>query len=333
MTILIVTDAWHPQVNGVVTTLTKTSEVLEDWGYKVKVISPDDFRTIPCPTYPEIRLSCVTPGKIRALLLRTNPDAVHIVTEGPLGWTARSACLKENIPFTTSYHTRFPEYIRLRLPVPLSWSYAVVRRFHHAAAGTMAAPTIIDELNRRGFRHLVPWSRGVDTGLFRPYQEDCYNGPRPVFLYTGRVAVEKNLTSFLDLDLPGSKVVIGDGPDRQSLSKRYPEVLFTGAKKGEDLARHMASADVFVFPSLTDTFGVVMLEAMACGLPVAAYPVTGPNYLIKNGVNGFIDSDLQKAALQALKIGPSQCRLFARKYSWQGSTDQFVNNLAWRGQL
>ncbi len=326
--ICIVTDAWHPQINGVVTTLTQTSNTLKGWGHQVKMITPELFRTIPCPTYPEIRLSITAPGTIRSMLKEFAPNAVHIATEGPLGWAARSGCRSLGIRFTTSYHTKFPEYIRLRAPVPLSWSYAMVKRFHHAAVRTMVAPTLIDELREKGFKNLVTWSRGVDTTLFRPRSKEFLDIPRPVFIYVGRVAVEKNLPAFLDLDLPGSKVVVGDGPDLAHLKQSYPKVYFMGAKRGEELAKHIAAADVFVFPSLTDTFGVVLIEAMACGIPVAAFPVTGPSYVVKHGVTGFIENDLKAAALKALDLDPAACRAHASKFSWDACTRQFASNLA-----
>ncbi len=328
MKICIATDAWHPQINGVVTTLERTRQTLRSWGHEVRMITPDQFKTIPCPTYPEIRLSMVTPATITQRLRALAPQAVHIATEGPLGWCTRWACRKLGLAFTTSYHTRFPEYVRMRAPVPLAMSYSVIRGFHRAAHRTMAAPTIIDELQGRDFKHLVPWSRGVDTSLFRPLASTQPRHPEPLFVYVGRVAVEKNLPAFLDLDLPGEKWVIGDGPALPTLRQRYPQVRFTGVKKGQDLAAHLAQADVFVFPSLTDTFGVVLLEAMACGVPVAAYPVTGPQYIVREGINGCLDTDLQAAIYRARKVSRSQCRQFAAGYSWETCTQQFFNNLA-----
>jgi glycosyltransferase involved in cell wall biosynthesis len=250
MQICLATDAWSPQINGVVTTLSRTAATLTAWGHRVLLLTPDRFRTVPCPTYPEIRLSLATTVAVSRLLADFAPDAVHIATEGPLGWTTRAACRRLQLDFTTSYHTRFPEYLRLRLPVPLALSYAVVRRFHRPARRTMAAPTIIDELSARSFPHLVPWSRGVDTTLFRPRRRPTASRPRPVFVSVGRVAVEKNLPAFLDLDLPGEKWVIGDGPALAGLRRDYPEARFFGAKRGEELASLLAAADVFVFPSL-----------------------------------------------------------------------------------
>lgn len=328
MKICIATDAWHPQINGVVTTLTRTAETLRGWGHEVMVISPDQFTTIPCPTYPQIRLSMVTATTIGRMLRIFDPAAVHIATEGPLGWTTRKACRTLGLQFTTSYHTRFPEYVRMRAPVPMAMSYALMRGFHRPAERTMAAPTIIDELTDKNFPHLVPWSRGVDTTLFRPCLESTPLHREPHFVYVGRVAPEKNLSAFLDLELPGRKWVIGDGPSLQDLRNGYPEVRFFGAKRGEDLAWHLAQADVFVFPSLTDTFGVVLLEANACGVPVAAFPVTGPKYLVREGVNGCLDTDLQAAALRALSVSRDTCRAFAGQYSWETCTGQFLSNLA-----
>jgi len=331
MKICIATDAWHPQINGVVTTLTRTAQTLRSWGHEVMVLSPDQFRTFPCPTYPEIRLSMVSGFSIGKILNQFAPDAIHIATEGPIGWTTRRTCRKLGLKFTTSYHTRFPEYLRMRAPVPMAMSYALIRGFHQAAERTMAAPTIIDELAVRKFSHLVPWSRGVDTELFRPREENVPANRKPLFVYVGRVAPEKNLPAFLDLHLPGKKWVIGDGPSLAQLRVNYPDVEFLGAKRGEELAKYVAQADVFVFPSLTDTFGVVLLEANACGVPVAAFPVTGPQYLVREGFNGCLDTDLQAAALRALALSSDTCRDFAMQYSWERCTRQFFDNLAMNG--
>ncbi|WP_028584068.1 glycosyltransferase family 4 protein [Desulfogranum mediterraneum] len=328
MNICIASDAWHPQINGVVTTLGKTIATLESWGHQVRVLCPGQYPTVPCPTYPEIRLALVSAHTIRRVLEQHRPDAVHIVTEGPIGRAARRACLQLGRPFTSSYHTRFPEYIRLRLPIPLALSYWYVRRFHAGAVRTMAAPTLLDELQERHFSNLVPWSRGVDTALFRPRQKKQGDQPGPILLYLGRVAVEKNLPAFLDLDLAGTKYVVGAGPALASYQRDYPEVRFTGVQQGESLARLLAAADVFVFPSLTDTFGVVLLEAMACGVPVAAFPVTGPRHIVKNGFNGVVDQDLAKAVHGALKVAPEGCLATAREYSWEACTRQFCSNLA-----
>jgi len=331
MKICIATDAWHPQINGVVTTLTRTSDTLRSWGHEVMVLNPGQFKTIPCPTYPEIRLSMVSGSFISKLLSQFEPDAVHIATEGPIGWTTRRSCRQLGLKFTTSYHTRFPEYVRMRAPVPMAMTYALIRRFHRAAERTMAAPTIIDELAAKKFPHLVPWSRGVDTELFRPREKSVVLNRQPNFVYVGRVAPEKNLPAFLDLKLPGKKWVIGNGPSLVQLRNNYPEVRFFGAKQGEDLAKLLAQADVFVFPSLTDTFGVVLLEANACGVPVAAFPVTGPRYLVREGVNGCLDEEIGAAALRALDVSRETCREFAMHYSWETCTRQFLGNLARNG--
>ena len=326
--IVIVTDAWHPQINGVVTTLKRTIQDLQASGFLVHTITPQQFTSIPCPTYPEISLSLARPATLLKILKDVRPDCVHIATEGPLGWAARAICKKKNFRFTTSYHTRFPEYVKLRWPIPLSLSYSVLRRFHRAAAQTMISTAALGrELSTRGFRNTVLWSRGVDAELFRPRDKSGLVRTRPVFIYVGRVSVEKNLEAFLQLDLPGSKIIVGDGPARLMFEEKYPDVEFTGYRKGAELAYLVAMADVFVFPSLTDTFGVVMLEAMASGVPVAAYPVTGPKELVVEGVNGCLHEDLREAALNALHISPDSCRQFALGYSWDSCSRQFIDNL------
>ena len=328
MRITIVTDAWHPQVNGVVTTLTHTIRTLQEWGHEVLPITPELFKSFPCPTYPEILLSWHPGKKITDLLEEFAPHAIHIATEGPLGWAARAYCLRKKIGFTTSYHTRFPEYIRLRLPIPLWFSYACVRRFHAPAKRTMVATQDLkNELTDKGFKHLKLWSRGVDTGLFKPRLKDYLDAERPIAMYVGRVAVEKNIEDFLRLEFPKTKYVIGDGPDLSELKQKYPEVHFPGAKRGEELAKHLSAADVFVFPSRTDTFGLVMLEALACGVPVAAYPVTGPRQIIQHGEIGFLEEDLQTAVRSALQLDGEQCRAYATQYSWEACTRQFAGNL------
>ncbi|MCE2510120.1 MAG: glycosyltransferase family 1 protein [Alphaproteobacteria bacterium] len=326
MRLALVTDAWFPQVNGVVRTLDQVRLELEALGHDVHVLSPDLFTTIPCPSYPEIRLT-VRPGRrISRLIEAIQPEAIHIATEGPLGLAVRRWCLRRGHPFTTSFHTRFPEYIRARLGLPLALGYAALRRFHRPATGVLVATaTLHRELERRGFRNLCPWSRGVDTHLFRPQEKAFYsNLPRPVFLYVGRVAVEKNLRAFLDLNLPGSKVVVGDGPQLAELKRAYEGVHFAGAQNGEVLAGHYTSADVFVFPSRTDTFGLVLLEALACGLPVAAYPVAGPIDVIDGANVGMLHEDLGVAARNALKISPERCRDYALRFSWRACAEQFL---------
>jgi len=299
------------------------------------MVTPDRFRTFPCPTYPEIRLA-VRPGpKVAQLIEAAQPCAIHIATEGPLGWAARRYCLRHKLPFTTAYHTRFPEYIQARWRVPLPVSYAVMRRFHGASSRVMVATQGIEtELEKRGFRNIGRWSRGVDTELFHPRAEakgetGPFAGlPRPIFLYVGRVAVEKNIESFLALDLPGTKAVVGDGPQLEEMKRRHPEVFFAGARFGEDLARHYAAGDVFVFPSRTDTFGLVLLEALASGLPVAAYPVAGPLDVIGNSPAGVLNTDLRQAALEAVSIERDLCRAHALDFSWAACTRQFIENLS-----
>lgn len=302
------------------------------------LITPQQFRCAPCPSYPEIRLALWPWGRLGRMIEAHQPCAIHIATEGPLGWAARRYCLARGLPFTTAYHTRFPEYVGARFRVPLSWTYAVMRRFHAPASAVMVATQgIEDDLRRRGFAKIRRWSRGVDTQLFRPRDANAFpHLPRPLFLYVGRVAVEKNIEAFLRLDLPGSKVVVGDGPQRAELERRHPEVTFTGARFGEELAAAFASADAFVFPSRTDTFGLVLLEALACGVPVAAYPVPGPLDVIGDTPVGVLDEDLRAAALKALSIDRAACRAHAEKFSWEASARQFLGNLqplpraAWR---
>ena len=328
ITLAIVTDAWTPQVNGVVNTLQRTRDELTGLGYRVILLTPTDHRTVPCPSYPEIRMALRPSGLLTRQLDGLRPEHIHIATEGPLGLAARKYCLRNGLAFTTSYHTQFPEYVRKRLPVPLAVTYAVMRRFHAPASHTMVAtPGQQRLLEHWRFRHIVRWSRGVDTTLFSPEDRADLAGRRPLFAYAGRVAVEKNIEAFLRLDLPGSKCVIGDGPALQALRGRYPDVLFTGYKFGKDLARHIAAADVFVFPSLTDTFGLVMLEAMACGVPVAAFPVTGPVDVVTPGITGILDSDLRRAATAALDLSRARCREVAMRYTWQAATRQFCANL------
>jgi len=329
MRIALVTDAWLPQTNGVVRTLTITVEKLSQAGHEVTPITPADFRTLPCPTYPEIRLSLFAAGRVRKRLDALDPDAVHIATEGPLGLAARRWCLRRGRAFTTSYHTQFPEYVRARVPIPVSVGYAFMRWFHGKAAHTLVAtPSMRRTLEERGFRNLAFWSRGVDTNLFRPRDEPFLEWPRPIWLYFGRVSVEKGIEDFLALDLPGTKLVVGDGPAAEGLRRKYPGAVFTGYRFGDELARHVAAADVFVFPSRTDTFGLVLLEAMACGVPVAAYPVTGPIDVVEDGVTGVLGEDLQAAALAALDLDRRACREHALRYTWEAATRQFAAWLA-----
>ncbi|AMN52712.1 MULTISPECIES: glycosyltransferase family 4 protein [Stappiaceae] len=327
--ILIVTDAWHPQINGVVRSLERTAEELEKIGVRVEFLTPQEFTTLPCPTYPEIRLSLTHRGIVRRKIEDYGCEHLHIATEGPLGLLAASVAKKAGRPFTTSYHTRFPEYVSARLPVPLTWSYSWLRRFHNSGCGCMVATRSLEQdLRDRGFTNLMRWSRGVDEQQFKPYEGSVLPAdlPRPVFMYVGRVAIEKNIKAFLDLDLPGSKVVVGGGPQLDSLRREYPGVHFTGSKVGEDLARHYSDADVFVFPSLTDTFGNVMLEALACGVPVAAFPVMGPLDVISDTGAGVLSEDLREAAEAALDIPREHCRTIAMNYTWAASARQFLDN-------
>ena len=328
MRILIVTDAWFPQINGVVRTLDTVRGELARAGHAVEVVAPDRFRTIPTPSYPEIPLALFPARKMRRLIDAFAPEAIHIATEGPLGWAARRYCRRRRLPFTTSFHTKFPEYIHARWRIPVAWGYALMRRFHAPSTGVMVAtPSLAETLRQYKFRNLKRWTRGVDTALFRPRRKAHFNEMRPVFLFTGRVAIEKNIEAFLKLDLPGRKVVIGDGPQLEALKLRYPEALYTGYKRGEDLAEHMASADVFVFPSLTDTFGLVLLEALASGVPVAAFPVTGPIDVAADPKLGCLDWDLAKAARAALDKRPADCRAFAENFSWRACAEMFLGNL------
>lgn len=329
--IAIVTDAAPPQVNGVVRTLKQLGIELEKQGHKVMYVTPDMFRTIPLPTYKEIRIALGAKRRVAELLEEFQPDAIHIATEGPLGLAARRYCLKNRRSFTTSFHTRFPEYLHARFRIPENWTYALVRRFHAPASAVMAAtPLLIRELEGRGFKNLRLWSRGVDTNLFKPNQEaKTGTGDRgPIWLYVGRVAVEKNIDAFLDLDLPGTKKVVGEGPRFDLLRKKYQTTKFTGALFGEALAKAYAEADCFVFPSKTDTFGLVLIEALASGTPVAAYPVQGPLDVIGDAPVGHLDDDLKTACLAAIQADPDTCRTYAMNFSWQACSHQFLSNLS-----
>jgi glycosyltransferase involved in cell wall biosynthesis len=328
MKLAIVTDAWRPQVNGVVTTLSRTRDCLTQFGHDVLVVSPDQYSTIPCPTYPEIRLAMLPARKLGRTLASHVPDAIHIATEGPLGLAARRFCTRHGLRFTTSYHTQFPQYVSRRAPIPESWSYAFLRSHHGKAHRTLVATEHQRrDLVEHGFRDVVIWSRGVDTELFRPCGRDHLDLARPIWMYAGRVAVEKNLAAFLCADLPGTKVVVGDGPDLPKLKQRFPDACFVGYKFGDELAQHLSSADVFVFPSRTDTFGLVMLEAMACGTPVAAYPVTGPIDVVRDGLTGRLHQDLAVAALAALDLRRDDCRRLALERTWERATRQFLSHL------
>ncbi len=328
MRVLIATDAWHPQVNGVVRTLTMLAEAAKALGADVRFLTPQSFATVAMPGYPELRLALPFPGKIARLIAEADADRIHIATEGPIGLSVRHYCLKHAVPFTTSFHTRFPEYIARRLPIPEAWTWAALRWFHARSQAVMAAtPALAAELSGRGFRNLALWPRGVDTSSFHPRDSDL-GLTRPVFLSVGRVAVEKNLEAFLDLDLPGTKVIVGDGPARLSLAEKYPDAVFLGARHGETLAQAYAAADVFVFPSRTDTFGLVLLEALASGLPVAAYPVAGPADVIGGAPVGALDDDLRAACLAALKLDPQACVAFAAGHTWRICARAFLKNIA-----
>lgn len=330
MRLMVVTDAWHPQVNGVVKTLSATIAGLEQRGVTVEVVAPDQFRTLPLPSYSEIRLALARPVHLQKRMEAFNPDCIHIATEGPLGWAARHICLKQRRGYTTSYHTRFPEYLRARAPVPVSMSYRVLRRFHNSGQGIMVATqTVEDELKQRGFQNIMRWSRGVDLARFHPEapMPTPLSWPRPIFMTVGRLAPEKNLEAFLSLDLPGTKLVVGDGPSAESLRQKFPQAVFLGAKTHDELPGLYANADVFVFPSLTDTFGLVLIEALATGLPVAAFPVAGPRDIIGNTQAGVLSHDLRQAALDALRLDRPRCREHALTFTWDKSIDQFLANV------
>ncbi|HVY58241.1 MAG TPA: glycosyltransferase family 1 protein [Xanthobacteraceae bacterium] len=328
MRVLIATDAWHPQVNGVVRTLTSLAQAAKNLGVDVEFLSPDGFATVPLPTYPGLRVALPSRREIARRIERIRPDAIHIATEGPIGYRVRAYCRKKGWPFTTSYTTRFPEYIAARLPIPESLAYAVLRRFHAAASVTMiSTPSLETELRARGFANLGRWTRGVDTDLFQPDRAIDLPFPRPIFVCVGRVAIEKNLEAFLSLRLPGTKMIIGTGPQEAELKQRFPKVKFLGQMEGCELAAHIAASDVFVFPSRTDTFGVVQLEALASGVPVAAFPVTGPKDVIGGHPVGVLNEDLRTACFAALRLSREACRDFALQHSWENSARQFIGHL------
>lgn len=327
MRILLATDAWVPQINGVVRTYQRLAHELRLIGSELVVLGPENFNCVPCPSYPEIGLALPDQKRCAQLIEEARVDAIHIATEGPVGWMARAYCKRRRLPFTTSFHTRFADYVSARWPIPEAWVYAFQRRFHKRSAGVMVATeSFASDLRRRGFERLLPWTRGVDTELFRPDVVRLF-GDGPVFLYAGRVAVEKNIESFLNLDLPGVKVVVGDGPQLPELEARYPSVIFTGVREGQGLAACYASADVFVFPSLTDTFGMVMLEAMASGVPVAAFPVIGPKDLVTPGVSGILGEDLRAAALAARELDRAHVREAALAFTWDAAAKLFLANI------
>jgi len=328
MRILIAADAWHPQVNGVVRTLLSLAKSLRGLGHEVAFLTPEGFPSVPLPSYASLRVALPGAREIARRIAAVGPDAIHVATEGPIGLAVRGYCVRNGLGFTSAYATQFPEYIAARWPVPEAWSYALLRRFHAAAAATMVSTRSLEErLSRRGFGNLVLCSRGVDTDLFTPDEPADLGLPRPIFLSAGRIAVEKNLAAFLSLDLPGSKVVIGEGPQEAELRRRFPDAHFLGLKQGKDLAAHLAAADVFVFPSRTDTFGLVQLEALACGVPVAAYPVIGPKDVIGDQPVGVLDEDLRAACLRALALPRDACRAYACRFSWENSARQFAANL------
>jgi glycosyltransferase involved in cell wall biosynthesis len=334
--IMLVTDAWEPQVNGVVRTLSSTMRELKGMGCEIEVVSPADYpNTVPLITYSEIRLALGAREDVEDRFLAFAPDAVHIATEGTLGWDARAICLKHKFPFTTSYHTQFPEYVTARFWwIPLWAGYRYMHAFHDKSGRVMVAtPTMQKQLQLQGFRNTAIWSRGVDVELFHPSKRGIDGGvyradlPRPIFAYVGRVSVEKNIEAFLKLDLPGSKVVVGGGPALDELKEKYPEALFTGPKFGEELVRYYADADVFVFPSFTDTFGLVILEAAATGTPIAGFVAPGPQDILPGTGAGIVDVDLRKACLEALKCSREEARALAERYSWRACAEDFRRNL------
>ena len=325
MKIAIVTDAWEPQVNGVVITLRRLREELRSRGYQVLMITPDQFRSVPCPGYKDIRLSIRPYKKVCRLIRESKPDMIHIATEGPLGLAARRFCIRHQLPFASSMHTRFAEYLRIRLLIRKRWTFRYLRWFHTPSNSTLVrTQTQVADLTKRGFKHLKVWPGAVDTDVFRPCSKDALAFPRPISMYVGRVAVEKGLEDFLGLDLPGTKVVIGDGPQLESLKKQYPDAQFLGLRLGLELVRLLSAADVFVFPSRTDTFGLVMIEAMACGVPVAAYPVPGPVDIV-TPESGALDEDLKNAVFKALAKDSEACIERAGEYSWRRSTRSFMS--------
>jgi len=331
--ICIATDAWEPQTNGVVTTLKATIGKLGEMGHEVRVISPQGMWSVPAPSYPEIRLALAPGFQIARELRAFRPHAIHIPTEGPIGVAARRYCRRHELPFTTAYHTRYPEYLNARWPIPLSVSYAWLRRFHNAAARTfVSSNSLRTQLSSMGFEHLHEWKRGVNLELFRPMSgplpKELEGLPRPVMAYMGRVAVEKNIEAFLKLKVPGTKLVIGNGPAREPLSKSHPDALFIGYRFGDELAAMLSAADVFVFPSLTDTFGLAMIEALACGVPVAAFPVPGPIDVLEAGVTGVLNEDLAVAIQGALRLDRQVCAERAKAFTWEAATEQFLDGLA-----
>ena len=328
MRILVATDAWHPQVNGVVRTLTSLAANARKLGVDITFLTPEGFPSMPVPTYPNLRLALPSPRGIARRIEAARPDAIHIATEGSIGYLVRRYCINRGLPFTTSYTTRFPEYISARAPIPERWIYALLRRFHAAATVTMVStPSLMAEFAERGFKNLGMWTRGVDTDLFKPERAIDLGLPRPIFACVGRIAVEKNLEAFLSLDLPGSKIVIGQGPQEAELRRRFPDAKFLGLLDEKVLPAYLAGSDVFVFPSKTDTFGVVQLEALACGVPVAAYPVPGPRDVVGQDPVGVLHEDLRAACMGALHVSRQACRAFALTRSWEASARQFIGHV------
>jgi glycosyltransferase involved in cell wall biosynthesis len=328
MKVLVATDAWRPQVNGVVRTLGSLARAAAKLGVAIDFLPPEGFPSFQLPTYPGLRLAVPSRREIAARIEAARPDAIHIATEGPIGFAVRSYCRRDARPFTTSYTTRFPEYISARSPIPKELIYATLRWFHAAATVTMVAtPSLMTELRQRGFTNLGMWTRGVDVDLFSPERAINLDFPRPIFMTVGRIAVEKNLEAFLSLDLPGTKVVIGAGPQEAKLKHSFPDAKFLGPLENGILAGHLAAADVFVFPSRTDTFGIVQLEALASGVPVAAFPVTGPKDVVGNNPVGVLDEDLGRACIAALKLSRDACRKFALDCSWENSARQFLGHV------
>ena len=328
MKIMVVTDAWEPQVNGVVRTLKSTRAELQAMGHVVDFLTPLEFRTVPCPTYPDIRLSLFATRKVNRRIREFDPHALHIATEGPLGLAARRFAIRNKMPFTTAYHTRFPEYVQARFFLPLSWTYGFLRWFHGPSKAVMAPTHVVQrDLEAAGFTNVRLWARGVDHRVFRPLQSKRLDSTPPIFLYVGRVAVEKNIQAFLELELPGSKWVVGVGPALEGLRTRFPGVNYLGLLDQHELAEVYSSADVFVFPSRTDTFGLVLLEAMACGLPVAAYPVTGPVDVITEANAGALHEDLRTACMKALELEREDVAKYALRFSWRAATEQFLSHL------
>ncbi len=329
MRVLVATDAWHPQVNGVVRTLQTLASTAPRFGAEIEFLTHQGLRTFPLPTYPAIRCAITAPGTIARKIEAIKPDAIHIATEGTIGHAVRRYCIGRRIAFTTSFHTRLPDYVTARVPIPESWVWRWLRRFHGRAERVMVSTqSLISELSDRGFRNPVLWPRGVDGELFAPRRAAPLDLSRPIFLTVGRVAVEKNIEAFLSLDLPGTKVVVGDGPMKPELMQRFPQAVFVGEKHRDELAAIYAAADVFVFPSRTDTYGLVMLEALSCGVPVAAFPVAGPNDVIGNASVGVLSEDLREACLRALTIDRKACRNFAEQMTWERCAKMFLDNLA-----